>query len=124
MKISKLSFVVVMLAIVLFSGCELIGDAVGVSYVFDTPPWIRGSWSNGLADPDEDIWTFTATTVTFTDASGTLNWNTYGSDIGIIVSNESSTSTTYEFYWSTIPYTFVQTSPTTFTLFGVTFTKQ
>lgn len=124
MKISKLSFIVVVLAIVLFSGCELIGDTVGdgvgdisgsgsggtggtiTYYVFDTPTWIRGSWSEGTPGIDGRNWTFTATTVTFTDEFETVNMNTLGSDIGITITNESKTATTYEFNWSTFPYSF------------------
>ncbi len=45
-------FAIAILAVLLFSGCEVGGDALGGApmgpYVFDTPAWIQGSWSNEL----------------------------------------------------------------------------
>ena len=106
MKIKRFLMAFTVLALVLLSGCEAIGGLLGIPYVFDTPVWIQGTWKDST-DPTR-IWTFTPTKVTSTSSGETTDFSTYGLEIGITVSKESQPNTTsYEFYWSTLPYSFV-----------------
>ncbi len=117
MKIKRLLMAFAVLAVVLLSGCEAIGGLLGIPYVFDTPVWIQGTWTEA-GNPAKN-WTFTPTKVTNTSSGETTDFSTYGLEIGITVSKESQPNTTsYEFYWSTIPYSFVDNGDGTLTLHG------
>jgi len=62
-KTRRTIIMLAVITIIFLSGCEVIGGALGMPYVFDTPTWIRGSWTYGT-----DTWIFTSTNVVHSES--------------------------------------------------------
>ncbi len=120
MKKTGKSIILMMLVIVLLAGCSVAAGIFGAPYLFDTPAWIIGTWSNG-----SEVWEFTFFKVIHTKFGITTDIGQTVADGGgsVTVFGETSTDTTYEFSWDSDTYLFTKQTDTTFTISGKTFTK-